>query len=158
MVEILGDQCRVRGVGSGSAGDDEEFGRPSPPADRLYLEMNRFEINPDRWVMDAFPCAPPPGPDEPVNINPRFDAEVGHYIDTTVAESLVLTGMEEMQQLFDVHRGDETARESARATEDRVRWSWFALLRRAWRTRAINAPVTAAIHDEMDFLVLGQPA
>lgn len=140
-------------VGRALAGDYVEFGRPSPPADRIYVEMNRFEINPDRWFMDAFPCAPPPDPDAPVNIDPVFDARVGYYIDTTVAEPLELTGMQEMQRHFAIHRTGWT--ESARAAEDVVRWSWFALLDHAWRFSAIKVPVAAAVHDEMEFLVFG---
>jgi hypothetical protein len=136
------------------AGDYVEYGRPSPPADRLYLEMNRFEINPDCWFMDAFACAPPPGPSDPVNIGPEFDAIVGYYMDASVAETFVLTGMEEMQRLYAHHGNDGAVAASARAAEDVVKWSWFDLLHRAWARGGVSTPVSAAIHDEDDILHL----
>jgi hypothetical protein len=77
----------------------------------LYVEMNGFDINPERWHADAFGFAAPVVSDG--LLHERFWREVGDH-----APSHALTGMEPMQAAF--------ARQLARASDELAAPAEFA--------------------------------
>lgn len=130
---------------------DREYliARPWHPApETIYVEMNRFEMNPDRWMMDAFACGPPRQPGEPIDISPAFDTKVGLLLGDIRLPSLTLTGMEPLQALFAAYHPSGAPAESIALATSLVRLSFFELLERACRATPFPMRVAAAVHDE----------
>lgn len=61
----------------------------------LYIEMNRFDINTDRWFLDAFVFKM-----SPAEMFEDLTDSLGDY-EHAYEEEFVLTGMEDLQQVFE---------------------------------------------------------
>lgn len=140
------DRCRAR---------DYLVARPHhPQPETIYVEMIRFEINPERWFAHAFACGPPPSPDEDVHISAHFDAIAGTFLGDVPIPPLTLTGMESLQLVFERQLTERSSGVEDDLAVSLVRLSFFALLDRA--VTAFNGPllrVAAAVHDEQTFAI-----
>lgn len=108
----------------------------------LYVEMNGFDINCDRWFCDAF------GYDQIVDLN-ELDQLAGFAYESDPSDSLTLTGMKRMQRAFAApagaaHPGVASARALAQAL---VEVRFLAVVSQAVGASGVGTPVAAAAHD-----------
>ena len=114
------------------------------PVATIYAEMNRFEINCDRWFFDVFAYSQHGGHDD-------YDW-LAHWQSETF-DDYTLEGLEPLQKVFASDAfGNDTYREAGSLA------SWLVLIRfqkfmgRATaRTERMNVPLLATAHDE-DFI------
>ena len=99
-----------------------------PPARTIYVEMNDFVFNVDRWMLSAFAFGPRAS-DAGVSVSAWFDALVGEELGDLRIPRLHLTGMDAAQEWF-AAKGGDAAVEVADPMEDLVRLSMFDLLDR----------------------------
>lgn len=119
------------------------------PVRALYCEMNRFEINPDEWYLDAFAYGFFGDPEDPGWL-------VGWKMSSPKRSRFVLRGMGDLQELFAGDYGDRP-HETVRAASEivillltlRMQELVFAAVRQARKSGRLpdDVPVLAAAHD-----------
>ena len=121
----------------------------------IYVEMNGFSINPDRWFCDAF------GFREALEVTSPLDDPEGEWFERLAdyeaelpwQRALTLTGMEPMQRAFEWwYKEDEHDKQLDRSNELAdwlVQCRFLALMRDAVAagTLSPSVPVAAATHD-----------
>jgi len=124
------------------------------PVRAVYLEMNGFDINPDRWCFDFFGYCKYVG--NPGDLDWLSDWDSREWPDTT------LTGLENVQSDFAWYTGretqgykDEDAQEAASFAELLVMCKFSGLIEEAVERRLIekHVPILATAHDFYDIMV-----
>lgn len=118
------------------------------PVKAVYIEMNGFTINPDLWFCDAF------------GFRQSGDEDGSQWLgafDSSSEESLVITGLEPLQAVFDAQLksgplpGDQ--QDARRLAVALVIVKFEALLQAAVPlTKYLKCPLWATAHDHYEFL------
>jgi hypothetical protein len=118
------------------------------PVGAVYLEMNGFDINPDRWYFDFFAYRSYVGDSKDLDWLSEWDS--GEWPEAT------LTGLEEVQSDFAWYTGhktkgyeDEIAQEAADFADLLVMCKFAGLIEEAVKTGLIEprVPILATAHD-----------
>jgi hypothetical protein len=83
----------------------------------LYISLNEFEINPDRWFVGAQAFLWSPEGFDDIEFSELFDSVVGHEVADVRITEFALTGMEPLQACFAEHLATAARSQNAAAEE-----------------------------------------